>query len=222
MDGHYLLHFFLWGEDMSEKIDRRQARTKQVLHKALMELIEEKGVDGVTVTDVAKRADVNRGTFYLHYRDVPDMLEQIKNEVFSQIQSCIVPMDPREMTDYADKDEPYPKMVNIFEEIARHAEFLKVMFGPNGDLSYALRFRQFLTTNIINKLNFMEQPNGKMLVPRDYVVAYMSSANFGMVMHWLESGMKKTPYEIAMMMTQIVNHGPLVSSGLRDRPGKKD
>ncbi|MGO4273296.1 TetR/AcrR family transcriptional regulator, partial [Paenibacillus sp. TAF58] len=67
------------------KMDRRQARTKQLLRQALMALIEEKGTDGLTVTDITTRAGVNRGTFYLHYRDAQDMLEQIKTEILNTL-----------------------------------------------------------------------------------------------------------------------------------------
>ena len=49
---------------MKDKIDRRQARTKMLLRNALIELIEERGLEGLTVTDITNRAVVNRGTFY--------------------------------------------------------------------------------------------------------------------------------------------------------------
>lgn len=205
------------GAEMSEKIDRRQARTKQLLHKALMQLIDEKGIDGITVTDVANRADVNRGTFYLHYRDVPDMMDQIKEEVFSSIQRIVVQLDLKELSDYAFKDEPYPKFIQIFEEISRYADFLKVMFGPKGDISYPHKFRAFMASHIFNKLTYLQPQESKLLIPRDYLIAYMSSANVGIVIHWLESGMNYTPYEMSKIVTQIVNHGPIVSSGLRDK-----
>jgi AcrR family transcriptional regulator len=199
---------------MSDKMDRRQARTKQFLYKALMELMEEKGTEGVTVTDVTTRADINRGTFYLHYRDVPDMLDQIKEEVFNEIQKVIVQLDMREAVKYVDLDKPYPIFVLIIEELARHADFLKVMFGPKGDLSYAIRFRQFMSSHIFNKLSYYQPKEENFLIPRDYLVAYLSSANFGLVMHWLESGMTQSPYQMGMIMTQIILHGPIASTGL--------
>ncbi|MCD9024804.1 TetR/AcrR family transcriptional regulator [Cohnella silvisoli] len=201
---------------MSDKIDRRQARTKLLLYKALMELIEEKGTDGVTVTDITTRADINRGTFYLHYRDVPDMMDQIKEDVFGKIQSIMVTLDFREAMKYATHTEPYPTSVLIFEELARHADFLKVILGPNGDLSYAIRFRNFMASQIFNKLNFLQPEETNFLIPRDYLIAYISSAHFGLVLHWLESGMTQTPYQMGLMITQIVNHGPIASTGIRN------
>ncbi|WP_219837110.1 TetR/AcrR family transcriptional regulator [Paenibacillus sp. R14(2021)] len=199
---------------MADKIDRRQVRTKQLLRKALLESIEEKGVGGITVTDITNRADVNRGTFYLHYQDVPDMLEQIKDEVYEQIKGHVTHFNFKELSECAVKDIPYPLSVQIFEQLSIHADFLKVMFGTNGDFSYAYRYKKLLADQFFNKFNFLQPQDEKMLIPRDYLIAYMSSANFGILMHWLESGMKQTPEQMGKIMAQMIYYGPIISSGL--------
>lgn len=205
---------------MTSKIDRRQARTKQLLRQALLSLIEEKSIEGITVTDIATRADLNRGTFYLHYRDVADMLDQLKEEAFEQVRSNIQQLDPRELMAYADRNEPYPKVALIFEEFQRQSEFFKVMFGPHGDLSYIIRFKELMKTHIFNKLSYWQPQEENRLVPLDFLIAYMASANLGVLLHWLESGMKQTPQELGIIMTRLVNYGPIVSSGLKSQPSK--
>ncbi|CCF62528.1 TetR/AcrR family transcriptional regulator [Nocardia cyriacigeorgica] len=59
---------------MAESPDRRVRRTRDQLHRALIELMIERGYERVTVTDVIDRADVGRSTFYAHYRDKDDLL----------------------------------------------------------------------------------------------------------------------------------------------------
>ncbi|MBF6455584.1 TetR/AcrR family transcriptional regulator [Nocardia cyriacigeorgica] len=59
---------------MAESPDRRVRRTRDLLHRALIELMIERGYERVTVTDVIDRADVGRSTFYAHYRDKDDLL----------------------------------------------------------------------------------------------------------------------------------------------------
>lgn len=204
------------GDIMSDKIDRRRVRTKQLLYQALMSLIEEQGIEHISVTDIANRADVNRGTFYLHYKDVPDMLQRIKDEVFESILSHVARLDFQQAMVYADRSEPYPNGIALFEQIARHADFLKVMLGPRGDLSYAIRLREVMTAHIYEKMSFV--PPSDPAVPIDYVIAYMTSANFGMIMHWIESGMRQSPAQMGAMMTRLVNFGPLVAFGLRELP----
>ncbi|MBP1996043.1 TetR/AcrR family transcriptional regulator [Paenibacillus eucommiae] len=199
---------------MSDSMDRRKARTKQSLYKALIELMEKKGLDGITVTDITNWADINRGTFYLHYRDVADMLEQLKDEAFEQVRSLIQQLDIMELIECGRSDQPYQKLVAIFEEFARNCNFFKVMFGPKGDLAYMNQYKELMKTQIFKKLNYWKPNGDSSLVPLDYLIAYMTSANLGVLLHWFETGMKKSPHEIGLIMTRIVSQGPIVSLGL--------
>lgn len=58
----------------TKKEDRRIARTRRMMHEALVSLIVEKGYERITVQDILDRADVGRSTFYSHYRDKDDLL----------------------------------------------------------------------------------------------------------------------------------------------------
>lgn len=65
--------------------DRRVKRTKTLLQKTLVELMLEKEVSQISVKELTQRADVNRSTFYLHYLDIYDMLEQMENEFVGRV-----------------------------------------------------------------------------------------------------------------------------------------
>lgn len=205
---------------MTEKLDRRKARTRQLLYNALMALLQEKSADSITVTDVADRADVNRGTFYLHYRDVGDMLQQLKDGVLDRVRACVEKLDISEAMRYIDRDEPYPVSVSIFEEIARQGEFLRIILGPQGDLSYARQLRELFASRVHLKLKTLAPDDAA--IPTDYLVSYIASANFGIVLHWLDTGRELAPKQMAKMMVSLMNYGPLVSGGIRKKPGQKE
>ncbi|MDY3617864.1 TetR/AcrR family transcriptional regulator [Agathobaculum sp.] len=59
--------------------------TRDALRCALLELLLEKPVKHITVTDVCARAGINRSTFYLHYKDVYDLLEQMENDLIDEM-----------------------------------------------------------------------------------------------------------------------------------------
>lgn len=61
-----------------KKVDRRVRKTKRQLRQALTQLLQQKPIKDITVREIADLVDINRGTFYLHYKDVYDMLEQIE------------------------------------------------------------------------------------------------------------------------------------------------
>ena len=60
-------------DTMAEVEDKRIRRTKKLLRQALTRLMQQKDFQSITVTDVVREADINRGTFYAHYRDVYDL-----------------------------------------------------------------------------------------------------------------------------------------------------
>ena len=70
-------------------MDRRTRYTRQLIRDTLLELMQEKGFQQVTVTELCKRAELNRGTFYLHYLDLNDVLDDIFAELLSQT-TCVM------------------------------------------------------------------------------------------------------------------------------------
>ncbi len=92
------------GEDTS--IDRRIIRTKIAIRNALVALIEEKGFDALSVKDITTRADINRGTFYLHYRDKFDLLEQTQAEIIQDVESIILKANSLNYADFNSVDKP--------------------------------------------------------------------------------------------------------------------
>ncbi len=61
-----------------EILDRRVRKTRRQLKECLTRLLKEKKIQDITVRELAEMADINRGTFYLHYKDVFDLMDQIQ------------------------------------------------------------------------------------------------------------------------------------------------
>ena len=69
---------------MSEKTskqDRRTRYTRQSIKETFLELLKQKNFTKITVTEICKISEINRGTFYLHYYDIHDVLEDILNDI---------------------------------------------------------------------------------------------------------------------------------------------
>jgi len=76
-------------------VDRRIGRTRQVLKEGFIAVMREKGFPSVSVKDIADRANVNRGTFYIHYQDKYMLLDEIVRERFLQLLRTSLPPNPR-------------------------------------------------------------------------------------------------------------------------------
>ena len=67
------------------KEDRRVRKTKSAIKHAFIQLLKERGLENITVQDIADKADINRGTFYLHYEDKYLLLTDMEDECIDQI-----------------------------------------------------------------------------------------------------------------------------------------
>ena len=67
------------------KEDRRVRKTRSAIKSSFIELLNEKELEKITIQDIADRADINRGTFYLHYEDKYLLLSDMEDEFISQM-----------------------------------------------------------------------------------------------------------------------------------------
>lgn len=71
------------------KTDARVRYTKKVLRESLLHFMHFKAITEISVKEVCERAEINRATFYKHYKDCYDLLEQIENEMLEEYLSSI-------------------------------------------------------------------------------------------------------------------------------------
>lgn len=71
------------------KLDRRSKYSIQVIRKALFQLLEQKSLEEITVVEICKVADVNRGTFYKYYRDVPDLYDKTEDTLVTELHALL-------------------------------------------------------------------------------------------------------------------------------------
>ncbi|WP_339320901.1 TetR/AcrR family transcriptional regulator [Paenibacillus sp. FSL W8-0194] len=199
---------------MNESTDRRVVRTKAVIRDALTALIEEKGFEALTVKDITARANINRGTFYLHYRDKYDLLEQSEQELIEGMVAIIRTIRPFNLDELLAKDEPVPQIVELIEYMNGQADFLKTILGPKGDPAFHSLVRSMMSKYLFEKniVPLIKKENA--LVPTEYLVAYISSAHLGIIQEWLAQGRKESPRELALIMTKLSMKGPLYAAGV--------
>ncbi|WP_066637943.1 TetR/AcrR family transcriptional regulator [Desulfolucanica intricata] len=196
--------------------DRRIIRTKRLIRDALTELMEEKGFEGITVNELTAKADINRGTFYLHYRDKHDLLKQSEDEIIQEINEIIkaaqqlVPIGAK---NYNQQPEHFPFIVKLFEYLLENSDFMKVILGPKGDPSFQVKLKEVLRNNLLESFVKIDQKE-EMMVPIEYLIAYVCSAHLGVIQHWLESGMKKSPQDMALVLSRMTLLGPGYVAGL--------
>jgi len=179
----------------SRKIDPRVERTHEALRGALMALIEEKGFDAISVQDIAKRAGVNRATFYLHYTDKQDLLVRASEADFDRLVAEAGPID-RENLAYR---KPPRQVVLLFEHLAKNRRFYRSVLSSPGDSAFAARVREYIAAFTKARIASLHAiyPAAAPLVDDAFISEYVTGALLGIMTWWLESDLAHSPEYMA-------------------------
>ena len=86
--------FMTYTGELTMKEDNRKVRyTLNVLQKAYFELLREKPLYKITVTEICEAADIHRGTFYRYYKDIYDLQEKIEAELMEKFDKLITAIE---------------------------------------------------------------------------------------------------------------------------------
>lgn len=184
---------------MSNTTDRRVRRTKKRIRRALIELMNEKEFGAITVQDIAERADINRGTFYLHYQDKYDLFERSVDDMLEELAKAVGPTEDekRSMT----QAYPEKQVIRLFSHFRMHRDFYKTMFGDNARTYFNNRFTEMLYkqfSQAFEALKLTPRPvNG---LNKEIVSHYVLFAHLGVLVNWLD---QDTPYSPEYMAKQL-------------------
>lgn len=179
-----------------EKTDRRVKYTKMVIRQALLELMKSCPINKITVTEICELADINRGTFYSHYTDPYDLLNQIENELFKKIEEALTSIKPETMATLLSK---------IFELIAANGDLCKILFSEYGDKDFINRIVYIAHNKCLEEWSSAKKPvDAKQL---DLIFAFTAKGCVGVIEKWVSGGLKQSPKEIADFVEKINNNG---------------
>jgi AcrR family transcriptional regulator len=186
--------------------DRRITRSKRLLREAYTALACERGLDGFSVSDVTDRADLNRGTFYAHYQDLPDLLHSIENDIIAQLmpfETMIKQVTLPELIAAVTTGRPPAVAVQLFDVLRQGGALLAVLLSPTGDPSFQARLRDLVCAQVVRAVlhkKYREQPTALV----EYYVAYYAAANLGLIQRWLDRGMPEPSEQMARIMLAIM------------------
>jgi AcrR family transcriptional regulator len=194
---------------LAKPLDPRMRRTLLVIKDAMISLMDEKGFDHTTVRNVTERAQINRATFYLHYKDKYDLLEKMVDATMSEFISSTQLPPAFEANDLCmDADTPPPSFIRQFEHIAANARFYKIMLGARGLPSFAGRMEHAIRDALYHRSTLAQPIDRELKVPREIIIRYSTSAHLGVIMHWLENDMPYTPTYMAAQLMRLHMLGP--------------
>ena len=169
------------------KTDRRIQRTRELLQKALIELISERDYDMITIQDILNRANVGRTTFYKHYNSKDELFMSCHEAMLSDFH--LSPLHPLSREDLLSAEVP-PEMASAYQHLDQRRAQLYPVFQGKDSLLILRQIRDRSAREIEANLRatFGE---AKSAIPLEMLANYLAGAQIALMQWWLE---KRRPH----------------------------
>lgn len=183
-------------------IDRRVARTRGMLHQALLSLIVEKGYEAISVEDICERANIGRSTFYAHFTSKDDLkrsgLEHLRRELLDRHRSASASKQAG--------TQPLGFSLPMFEHARDHMHLYRALVGSKGGAIALGTIRQTLCEFVRGELATTEGKDADG-VPREFTVQHIVGAYMAVLTWWLDGGAKLPPERMDESFQRLMSEG---------------
>lgn len=176
-------------------VDRRIERTRGQLRRAMLELIESSDRASITVQEVTRRAGVNRATFYQHYRDKDELIEQAIDGVVDDVFNACTPI----LTglDRFESETVHPSIIDAYTRIGEHPDLFRRLLAPGGESTFTRIFTQRAVDLALRALDVQSIEEPPDSVPHEIRARASTAVFLSICNHWLETGCVQSAEELA-------------------------
>ena len=178
--------------------DRRARRSRKLLKQGFMDLLREKGFARISVRDIAERADVNRGTFYLHYPDTTALMRSVEEDMLNEAQELV----DAHLQEAMEGNSLRPLFEPLLDYVVAHREACATLFKNDS------------CSGFLEGIQRLACVNGRRLIARRYSalteeqLSYFSSfvafGLTGLMKTWFDRGMSLPKEELLETSDKLV------------------
>jgi AcrR family transcriptional regulator len=188
----------------NRRVDRRIQRTRQVLQRAFMDVVQDKGFAATSIQDIAQRANVNRGTFYLHFADKYMLTDAVIREQFQQHLADRLPAAPH--WDWQSLRLLIEAVLDCLEGKYRHQQRPSPMLAEVGPLLERAMHEE-LSNILLVWLQQGRHSDSQLLVPLEQIASVVSWAIFGPALQWSRAPGTITSEQMVHTIALVVMEG---------------
>lgn len=179
-----------------KKIDRRVKYTIEMLKEALVSAMQKDHISKISVKSLCELADINRSTFYAHFRDQYDLLHYIEQEVLANITRQL------ERQDFGGDGPISFQVLNlILKYVQQNASLFKALLSDNCEPDIQ---REIMKLPDIISVQIYEGVNERV---KDYLSVFGVTGCVSILQKWLQDGMPESTEQISRLILQILYHG---------------
>lgn len=157
--------------------NKRKKASQEKIEKIFVELLQTKEIHEIRVTDIVKKAKINRSTFYANYIDIYDLADKIKEKLENDIKDLY---QDEIIKGYNSND-----YLKIFKHVKENQIFYKTFFKLNYDKNYEIKQFDGVQANTYFENKYI-----------DYHITFFMNGFNAILKKWLDSGCIETPEEM--------------------------
>lgn len=183
------------------KNNRRVRFTRSALREALIDLILEKPLVSITVKDICARADINRSTFYLHFKDVTDILRTTEDEIIEH-----TPTHKRKLRDQQEIEGFFTDFLEQIRNNPRIMKVIQVLCSEQGDPYFVRKLQTMTYEAFLDGWNMHMMP--EMSEQRKLLVfSYTISGMVSMLSTWATRAQDTPTDQVVSLLMGLMWHG---------------
>ncbi len=175
-----------------DKQDRRVKRTQSLLAKALIALTLEQGYDAITIRDITQYADVGYATFFRHYHDKDELLQDVLEVVLDELMHVFFASSYQE--------DPAVDGLLLFRYVQQHSEVIRVLLSSRGSSSLIQRIIEAVSQDVLSRQTLVEGG----VVPAEIAAHHLITSSIALVQWWLEHDMPYTPERMGEIYQELI------------------
>ncbi len=163
--------------------DRRARRSRKLLKESLLELMRQKAFSEISVRDVTDAADMNRGTFYLHYSGTAELLRSLEEDLLAELQALV----DAHMQETVAVGSVAPVFEPVLDFAVEHRETCAVLFASSEASGFFQSIQQLVHENGTPLVRSWFHPVDPRLT--DYLLNFLAWGFIGLLAEWFEKDM---------------------------------
>lgn len=183
-----------------EKIDVRVIRTKQKLFAAYVALLQDEQSDTITIQALTSRANINRVTFYKHFKNSATFHNQFIDYYILQLYEFLKPLNYKTY----EKGFEYEALLKLLQHIKEHQKVYRVLFTSQNILDYNKKLLTYFQSRIkkhTEELAKFDFPGTS--VNQEIVAWYGASALLGTIIMWAHANFNHSPGSLATSIIRL-------------------
>lgn len=189
------------------KTDPRILRTHRLLRDALFSLLYDHSFESITIQDIAERATLNRGTFYLHYTSKGHLLEQSIADIFDELVQNLKKVIVKDPGVTFNEKHLADLFEIIFSHVSKHFSIYKFMLVTQDIIQFRPKLLSLFKDLIYQDAPLQYRIDQDRDLPAEMIVSYEAAALVGIITWWLENDMQHSTPFMASRMAHIATVG---------------